>query len=179
MHLCPLHDAQVHITLLILLSRLTRPHSTTTIPGPNKYCTKTPTATSYLPCQTSCRAGCATYTSTEMTSPSCPSTSIPNPVKPTLSLTLTTKPKPTITSPPRSRPCYTETVTASNKCPEDDLGCPPPDCIWLSTTLVPSGPVEGCCATPTLTRSRSCKGACNGACATQWVTETVTGWGAR
>ncbi|KAH7130422.1 hypothetical protein B0J11DRAFT_251640 [Dendryphion nanum] len=157
-------------------------HSTTIIPGPNKRCSKTPTVTSLLPCQTACPKGCATQTITSTASTSCLPTAPTLPPPPSSLLTSTKTPKPTkptdptITPPPRSRPCYTQTVSATNTCPEDSLGCPPPDCIWLSTRLVPPGKVEGCETTPTVTNTRKCWGRCHGECATQWVTETATAW---
>ncbi|KAF2690560.1 hypothetical protein K458DRAFT_383667 [Lentithecium fluviatile CBS 122367] len=158
--------------------------TTTTIPGPNTRCPKTPTITSYLPCQTACPTGCAgtsTVTLTHSSSclPTTPTTiTKPTPTKPTTQPTLTpilSSTVPTSIS-TRTRPCYTRTVPATKKCPEDALGCPPPDCLYLSTTTVPSGPVKGCPTTKTVVADRTCLGRCDGACGTQWVTETATAW---
>ncbi|KAF2467607.1 uncharacterized protein BDR25DRAFT_61243 [Lindgomyces ingoldianus] len=147
---CPAFSKPCIVPMCMLLS-------TSTIPGPNTACKKTPTVTSYLPCQTACQKGCATHTTTETASTSC--------------LALTTPP------PPSSlKSCYTKTVTASKKCPaEDALNCIVPDCIMLLTTTVP-GPAKECTATPTVTVTRTCKSSCEGGCATQWVTATATPW---
>ncbi|KAF2121155.1 hypothetical protein BDV96DRAFT_204925 [Lophiotrema nucula] len=155
--------------------------STITIPGSNTKCPKTPTITSSLPCQTACPVGCQTYTFTKLVTDTClPTKQTSTPAYPTDTSSFpTTSLKPTITevaTPPPSRPCYTKTVTKSNRCPEDDLDCVLPDCILLSTALVPSGPVAGCPTTPKVTASRTCKGRCDGACATQWITATATAW---
>ena len=145
--------------------------TTTMLPGRNPRCAITPTKTSLIPCETTCRHDCAVYTSTVTApSPCLPSTS------PTSFISRPALIGLTITPPLRSRSCYTETVSATDKCPEDEMGCPPPDCIWLSTTLVPPDSVVGCESTPTLTRSRTCLGRCDGSCGTQWVTETATAW---
>jgi hypothetical protein len=148
--------------------------STSTIPGTNTRCPKTPTLTSYLPCQTACPTGCAgTSTVTVKHSSSCLPTT--KPTLPSLPLTTLAPPPPTSIS-TRTRPCYTHTVSATKKCPEDTLGCPPPDCLYLSTTTVPSGPVKGCPTTKTVVKDRTCLGRCDGSCGTQWVTETATAW---
>ncbi|KAF2241027.1 hypothetical protein BU26DRAFT_586619 [Trematosphaeria pertusa] len=144
--------------------------TTTTIPGPNTRCPKTPVLTSFLPCQTACPTGCATFTSTEAASSSC----LPS----IITKSSPTAPPATTPPPSHTKPCYTKTVSATNKCPEDELDCPPPDCIYLSRTTVPGGPVEGCPVTPTVTRSRTCLGRCDGSCGTQWVTHTATAWAA-
>lgn len=130
--------------------------STTTVPASNRLCPATPTIKQFLPCQTECPKGCATQTVTETDSSTCLAT---------------------ITSPPtRTRPCPTRTVTVSKPCLEDYLGCPPPDCIAVSTTQVPPGPVDGCLVTPVETKLRVCKGRCDAACGTVWITETPTAW---
>ncbi|PSN62226.1 hypothetical protein BS50DRAFT_140949 [Corynespora cassiicola Philippines] len=136
--------------------------STTTIPGPNRHCQTTPTTTSLLPCPTDCPNGCGTYISTYTASESC------LPPSPT--------PKPSSTLPLPSRPCYTETISASVNCPEDALVCAAPDCVYLSTRLVPPGPVSGCEVTPTETQRRTCKGYCDADCSTHWTTETLISW---
>lgn len=150
------HPAHTQCMTMLNLDR------TTTLPGPNTACPTTPTSTSHLPCETACPRGCGTYTSTLTYSSSC--------------LPTTTPPAPTITA--HSRPCFSHTTTISGKCPEDGTVCPPPDCIYLSTTTVPAGPVLACPTTPTVTvtRTRTCLGRCDGACGTQWSTETATGW---
>jgi len=125
--------------------------STTTIPGPAKRCPKTPTLTSYLPCQTACPTGCgATSTSTFTASASC----LPQP--------------PITTSSKRS--CYTSTQTSTNTC--ETLSCLVPDWIYLSTTMVP-GPVKGCTNMPTVTSWVPCKTTCPG-CQTRWITVTAS-----
>lgn len=162
-------------------SQLT-PHSTTLIPAPHPACPTTPTLTSYTPCQTACRRGCATLTSTLTHSLPCIpppgptlSPSIKSPPIATPPLPPTTKPKPTPV-PTHSRPCYTATVTAPTKCPEETMGCIAPACVDLMTTTVPAGSVPGCPTTRTETRTRSCAGTCVGGCGTVWVTESVTDW---
>ena len=145
---------------------LTLSYRIVTAPPYNPRCNPTPTKTLLRPCQTACPTGCVTSTYTTTTTLSfCPSSS-----------TLTPSSKPPTTIPRSSRPCYTPTVTASKYCPEDDLGCPPPDCLYLTTTTVPAGAVEGCSVTPTVTKERTCKGRCDGSCGTVWVTESAAVW---
>lgn len=86
-----------------------------TVPGYNPKCTFTPTVTSLLPCQTACPTGCALSTfTTTLGSGRC--------LPPTRTATISHS----------TRPCYTSTTTIKGHCPEDGLGCPPPDCIYLS-----------------------------------------------
>ncbi|KAH7088861.1 hypothetical protein FB567DRAFT_547711 [Paraphoma chrysanthemicola] len=147
------------IALTTLLATLTS--ITTTIPGPATACPTTRTTTSNLPCQTACPRGCGTYVSTLTYSSSC----VPS----------TTPPPRTITAP--TRPCYTHTTTTTAECAESGKSCAAPDCLYLSTTRVPAGPVEGCVVTPTVTETRSSVcGVCDGGCGTVWATESVTAW---
>ncbi|OAL54317.1 hypothetical protein IQ07DRAFT_263631 [Pyrenochaeta sp. DS3sAY3a] len=169
-------------------------YSTTTIPGPNPTCTQTRTTRQFLPCETACPQGCgATNTVTETALSSClvskslPSTTVTpsNPITlsstPVIttsspSLTPSPTPSPSTSTRTRTRPCLTLTLTLSTRCPEDFFGCPPPDCIAVSTTLVPPGPVAGCTGTVTEKATRTCKGRCDGSCGTLWLTQTATAW---
>ncbi|KAK7188017.1 hypothetical protein PSPO01_05711 [Paraphaeosphaeria sporulosa] len=136
-------------------------YTTTTIPGYNAECTSTPTVTSLLPCKTACSLDCLTISSTRtLGSGRC--------LPPSWSQLA-----PTVTIPQSTSSCYTSTTTLKGHCPEDDLSCPSPDCVYLSTTTVPGGVVAGCETTPTVTENRTCKGRCDGSCGTQWVTETA------
>ncbi|KAF2631022.1 hypothetical protein BU25DRAFT_407589 [Macroventuria anomochaeta] len=140
------------------LSTITQPCIT------DSCCTRTATDTVYAPCPTACPTGCATSWTVVSSCAGPPS------------LSTTTLTPPPSSKPTPSRPCYTHTVSGTNACPEDTLGCASPDCIVLSTTTVPLDTVEGCSATPRVTKSRECRGYCHGECAVQWVTETASDW---
>ncbi|KAF1927845.1 uncharacterized protein M421DRAFT_161764 [Didymella exigua CBS 183.55] len=148
---CAFNAASCIRPACLRLSTITQPCIT------DSCCTRTATDTVFAPCPTKCPQGCATsWTVAERCAGSL-----------TSSATLTSQP---------TRPCYTLTVSGTQTCREDTLGCPAPDCIVLSTTTVPPGTVDGCSATPTATRVRQCSGYCHGECGTQWVTETAAAW---
>jgi len=113
----------------------------TTIPGPNPQCRTTPTVTSYLPCQPTCRQGCGTQLRTITASNACPSVG-----------------------------CYTYTsVPAPPACPGfNDATCIVPMCLTLKTITIPP-PNPACPFTPTVTATPSCTASCRGGCGTSTV----------